>query len=30
MRRWRPRAMDRATHVQKGLSHITMILGERA
>ena len=30
MRRWRPRAMGRATRVQKGLSHITVILGERA
>ena len=29
MRRWRPRAMGRATRVQKGLSHITVILGER-
>jgi large subunit ribosomal protein L22 len=29
MRRWRPRAMGRATRVQKGLSHITIILGER-
>ncbi len=28
-RRWRPRAMGRATQVQKGLSHITIILGER-
>ena len=30
MRRWRPRAMGRATRIQKGLSHITVILGERA
>jgi large subunit ribosomal protein L22 len=30
MRRWRPRAMGRATQIQKGLSHITVILGERA
>src|SRR5580692_1177947 len=30
MRRWRPRAMGRATRVQKGMSHITIILGERA
>lgn len=30
MRRWRPRAMGRATRIQKGLSHITIILGERA
>ncbi|MGA7122475.1 MAG: 50S ribosomal protein L22 [Polyangiaceae bacterium] len=29
LRRWRPRAMGRATRVQKGLSHITIILGER-
>ena len=30
MRRWRPRAMGRATQIQKGMSHITLILGERA
>ncbi len=30
MRRWRPRAMGRATRIQKGMSHITVILGERA
>jgi large subunit ribosomal protein L22 len=30
MRRWRPRAMGRATRVQKGLSHITVILAARA
>jgi large subunit ribosomal protein L22 len=29
MRRWRPRAMGRATRVQKGMSHITVVLGER-
>src|ERR1700691_4411230 len=29
MRRWRARAMGRATRIQKGLSHITIILGER-
>ena len=29
MRRWRPRAMGRATRIQKGLSHITVILAER-
>jgi large subunit ribosomal protein L22 len=29
MRRWRPRAMGRATRVQKGVSHITVVLGER-
>lgn len=27
MRRWRPRAMGRATRVEKGLSHITVVLG---
>jgi large subunit ribosomal protein L22 len=30
LRRWRPRAMGRATKIQKGLSHITVVLGERA
>ena len=29
MRRWRPRAMGRATRVQKGMSHITIVLNER-
>ena len=29
MRRWRPRAMGRATRIQKGMSHITIVLGER-
>lgn len=29
MRRWRPRAMGRATRVQKGTSHITLHLGTR-
>jgi large subunit ribosomal protein L22 len=29
MRRWRPRAMGRATRIQKGMSHVTVILGER-
>ena len=29
MRRWRPRAMGRATQIQKGLSHITIHLGAR-
>ena len=28
MRRWRPRAMGRATRIVKGMSHITVILGE--
>ena len=29
MRRWRPRAMGRATRIQKGMSHITIHLGTR-
>ena len=29
MRRWRPRAMGRATQIQKGMSHITIHLGAR-
>ena len=29
MRRWRPRAMGRATRIQKGMSHITIVLGQR-
>jgi large subunit ribosomal protein L22 len=29
MVRWRPRAMGRATPVQKGMSHITVIVAER-
>ena len=29
MRRWRPRAMGRATRIQKGMSHITIVLGLR-
>ena len=29
MRRWRPRAQGRATRIVKGMSHITVILGER-
>ncbi len=29
MRRWRPRAMGRATRIQKGISHITVILDTR-
>ena len=30
MRRWRPRAMGRATRIQKGVSHITVVLDTRA
>ena len=29
MRRWRPRAMGRATRVQKGISHITIVLDSK-
>ena len=29
MRRWRPRAMGRATRIQKGMSHITIHLDTR-
>jgi large subunit ribosomal protein L22 len=29
MRRWRPRAMGRATRIARGISHITIILDER-
>jgi large subunit ribosomal protein L22 len=29
MVRWRPRAMGRATQVQKGMSHITVVVAER-
>jgi large subunit ribosomal protein L22 len=29
MRRWRPRAMGRATRIQKGISHITIVLDSR-
>ena len=28
MRRWRPRAMGRATRIVKGMSHITVVVGE--
>ncbi len=27
MRRWRPRAMGRATRIEKGMSHVTVVLG---
>ena len=30
MRRWRPRAMGRATRIVKGVSHITLVLEVRA
>lgn len=30
MRRWRPRAMGRATQITKGLTHITLIVADRA
>ncbi len=30
MRRWRPRAMGRATQIVKGMSHITIVLEQRA
>jgi ribosomal protein L22 len=29
MLRWRPRAQGRATPVQKGMSHITVVVAER-
>jgi large subunit ribosomal protein L22 len=29
MIRWRPRAMGRATPIQKGMSHITVVVAER-
>ena len=29
MRRWRPRAMGRATRITKGMSHITVVLADR-
>jgi large subunit ribosomal protein L22 len=28
MRRWRPRAMGRATRIQKGMTHITVVIGD--
>lgn len=28
MRRWRPRAMGRATRIQKGMSHLTLVIGD--
>ncbi|MGE0785609.1 MAG: 50S ribosomal protein L22 [Sandaracinaceae bacterium] len=30
MRRWRPRAQGRATRIVKGMSHITVVLDDRA
>ncbi len=30
MRRWRPRAMGRATRITKGVSHITLVLEVRS
>jgi large subunit ribosomal protein L22 len=30
MRRWRPRAMGRATRIAKGVSHITLVLEVRS
>jgi large subunit ribosomal protein L22 len=29
MVRWRPRAMGRATQIEKGMSHITVVVAER-
>ena len=29
MVRWRPRAMGRATQIQKGMSHLTVVIAER-
>ena len=29
MVRWRPRAMGRATQIQKGMSHMTIVVAER-
>lgn len=29
MRRWRPRAMGRATRIVKGMSHITIVVGDQ-
>jgi len=29
MRRWRPRAMGRATQIVKGVTHLTVVLDER-
>jgi len=29
MRRWRPRAMGRATRITKGMSHVNVVLGIR-
>jgi large subunit ribosomal protein L22 len=30
MVRWRPRAQGRATPIQKGMSHLTVVVAERA
>ncbi len=30
MRRWRPRAMGRATRIVKGMSHITVVVSDEA
>ncbi len=30
MRRWRPRAMGRATRITKGMSHITVVLSDES
>ena len=29
MRRWRPRAQGRATRIVKGMSHLTVVIGEK-
>ena len=30
MRRWRPRAMGRATQIKKGMSHITIVVSDES